>query len=700
MNSLRARGIAGAIIACAMIAAAQAESGAIHNMNGPGWAVQLDTRWVRTTAYRPMRLLLTPTAPTKRDRTLTVSMTTNPRYYRGSELELRQVVDVPAGTSAPVEVFISVPNVEHWDGYSFQVREGNTLVASTNANQGSNLSSADAEGLPAILYIDTVASSTFQLNGLQRLLGLDPNALTHLRPPAQLPTGWINYTGLDLAIISKANLAILIEKHPQRWDAVRRWVFSGGNLVVYGAETNPDGLLDLERMLDFKNAIDSKPGERWQSFQSVGKSSGPLLGLERWNESPQTYDANGNLIVTEPTLPVEEEDSPPVKFLNRRAGLGLVVVTSAEDLAEMSSTGWQSMLDGISPERWQWQKRFGFSQTQENEDFWNFLIPGVGLAPVTSYQVLISLFVIVIGPVNYFLLRKRQKLHLLIFTIPAFALLVTTLLIGYSVIADGLGIRLRARSYTLLDQRQGEAIQWARLCYYCGLTPSNGLTFPDDVAVVALKEMPTSHRYNNSGRNYVYRWDEYPSPAQAQRLESGWLRPRTPTQFATVLSQPSQAKIEVTRSGDGQVQIENQLGTRIEKLLLRDEDGSYYWASGIEAKQQATLEPAVEEDVGLELLQLRAENHPRKPRGFDPNSNRYGRRYYSYSDYSNFGVDSPNSDESILEYRVGDMLPPSRTGPDLPKRTYLAIVQRDPHLATGHEDAELEASLHVIEGRW
>ena len=79
---------------------------------------------------------------------------------------------------------------------------------------------------------------------------------------------------------------------------------------------------------------------------------------------------------------------------------------------------WNWVFNTLGPEHWSWYRRHGLSLQRENSAFWNFLIPGVGLAPVTQFQVLISLFVLVIGPLNFVLLRRWHKLNLLVITVP------------------------------------------------------------------------------------------------------------------------------------------------------------------------------------------------------------------------------------------------------------------------------------------
>jgi len=42
-----------------------------------------------------------------------------------------------------------------------------------------------------------------------------------------------------------------------------------------------------------------------------------------------------------------------------------------------------------------------------------------------------------------------------LFTVPACALIVTVALFMYAIVTDGVGVRTRVRSYTMIDQRSG-----------------------------------------------------------------------------------------------------------------------------------------------------------------------------------------------------------------------------------------------------
>jgi hypothetical protein len=133
-----------------------------------------------------------------------------------------------------------------------------------------------------------------------------------------------------------------------------------------------------------------------------------------------------------------------------------------------------------------WDQRHGMTPDDANYEFANLLVPGVGLAPVTEFRVLITLFVLLIGPANYWFLKRFRRLHLLVLTVPLAAVLTTAALFAYAVLADGFSTTVRAHSVTTLDQRTGEAACWSRLSYYSGMAPGAGLTMPADVAVYPI----------------------------------------------------------------------------------------------------------------------------------------------------------------------------------------------------------------------
>jgi len=384
---------------------------------------------------------------------------------------------------------------------------------------------------------------------------------------------------------------------------------------------------------------------------------------------------------------------PPLRadFFLHEYELGRIVAVGPADPFPGTPEKWSWVLASLG-NRLLWDDRHGMSTTSNNAEFWNFLIPGVGLAPVFSFEVLITLFVLGIGPANYLLLRRWKRLHFLIVTVPLSAGAITLALFGYALVSDGLGTRLRVRSFTRLDQARGQAACWARLSYYCGLAPGGGLRFPDDVAVNLLEAMPGE--YFTVGREVLW--------TDQQWFARGWLASRTPMQLLTIRSRPTGARLIVTEGTAAGVSVENRLGTRIAELLVCTEGGRFFATSDLDRDATAELEPVDRAAAFDRLSAIGRENAPAFPRDLDPAAIRdlSGSPYYRRA---RMGIYAPGFRPGelrtgLLEDSMRALLRPG--GGALAPRGYLAIVERSPEVVSGTPSAREEAGFHLIHGTW
>ena len=130
---------------------------------------------------------------------------------------------------------------------------------------------------------------------------------------------------------------------------------------------------------------------------------------------------------------------------------------------------WGWFLNSMPQQHKTWPTRHGIAARWGSDEFLKFLIPSVKGVPVFAFVFLISVFTIVIGPLNYLWLWKRRRLYLLVLTIPATALGTSLLLFGYSAIAHGFSTKSRTRSLTVIDQQNDTAVSLSRIALYSGL---------------------------------------------------------------------------------------------------------------------------------------------------------------------------------------------------------------------------------------
>jgi hypothetical protein len=656
-----------------------------------GYTLEIDTRWSDLGGYRPVRVSIAPHAAASVDTVFHVQFrATSQAFYgeRGGTIVVDQKIVVPpwpeGSKPPPTTATLSVPHYDPWMTFSLSVWENGEFRPKLSIEnvmlgtggfvrfRGGNV----PEALALVIDSQATLPPSFPTNVRT---GQQIESLTVT--PRELPEQWINLSSVDIVCLTFSELEVLVTSYEAKWRALRSWVAAGGNLWVTGvakaehekfAVGQPAVRVHFNRLIDLEGLLGLAAHER---KSGAWTSEGPA----RWREFHL-----GQVVA----LPEQFGFDPRWQRQVVRDGLE----QTANQLA--------------SPYRLNWELRNGVHLQSANGDFWEFLIPGVGLVPVMPFQVLITLFVVVIGPLNYVYLRRRAKLHLLIVTVPACALVVTLGLFGYALATDGLAVRVRARSYTEIDQRRFEAVCWSRLCYYAGLAPSQGLHFSGDTVV-----LPIDPRIDDpsGGITRQLNWTgggsgDAETPLQ-QHLKSGWLRSRNLTQYLTQRVRQTQAHVKVTSQSDGRLSIDNHLGSTIRHLVLCDAEGKKYGAEEVAGGTSLSLEADAAggfDTVRQQILRAFQQAEPKRPKGLNERDLVRG-RYRYYGPPVKMPARSMRggvvAEDDRLESALDDVqrqLAQAKLEP----RTYVAIVERSPEVELGIPGAREEASFHVILGRW
>jgi hypothetical protein len=142
--------------------------------------------------------------------------------------------------------------------------------------------------------------------------------------------------------------------------------------------------------------------------------------------------------------------------------------------------------------------------------------------------------------------------------------------------------------------------------------------------------------------------------------------------------------------------VTNRLDAHIEKLLVKDRAGRFFWAERVERDRQRTLEPVSLQLAGQRLNDAFLAHRPAFPQGYRQYAS-FGRgRRYPYFDVDN-GQSAPTFVSGTLERSIQAALCGVGT---LKPRSYLAITSTSPGVPLGYEQAREEASFHVVFGRW
>ncbi len=706
-----------------------------------GVRLTIDNRWVEGNGYRPLRLTLStaPLVPAKADRGFEIVLGFMGQRGPMQTPEVTTFMELPQGATT-ASITVPVPYNDDWFWTTTEVYENGRLLtdlSEQNLSGVRRLNHMHSEAIPRVLVVHSAAPDlrTRQISPVASVIPLD-RTLPDLRPllhllatldrygnvsaliptdekisdveilntlytnpwlellsPTDLPTEWISLSCLDIVVLQRDAIPSI---SPESLDAIKCWMYAGGILCLTGAGPDFARLNDYElqfALAPLTTKESTSPASGW-SLPDVKLFGGqPLLELtSNRNNSGVASVANTTTSVASTPMPPPAE-SP---FAWRRAGLGHLVAFAKEDPFEHAQPIWNWLLDSVPKDNWMWFRRNGMSLQRNNREYGNWLIPDIGKAPVFAFLVMISVFVIVIGPINHFVLSRKRRLILLLVTVPLGAGVVTIGLFGYALFHDGLETRARLRSYTHIDQRIGHVISLSRQTYYAGISPSGGLVFPRDSTVYQVE--------HEHFRSYARRPSPYAiTMGEKQVLRRGYVASRTMAQFMVTRSAPTTAQLEIDESPDSPPTITNRLGTQLQELLLRDGEGRYFHGQSIVEGDRATLQ-AINLGSATDAFQAILRDHiPDYPEGFEPDRSTASpwfsvgpRNWGSAADAS---LPDPSFRFGLMERNLRRTLL-SENKLQLEPNSYVAVVPSSPEVPLGVARLREQASLHVIEGHW
>jgi hypothetical protein len=182
------------------------------------------------------------------------------------------------------------------------------------------------------------------------------------------------------------------------------------------------------------------------------------------------------------------------------------------------------------------------------------------------------LFIILIGPVNwYVVMRRTRKPALFLLTTPTVAIITSFLMLTYSFASEGFGTHARLHTLTVLDPASHRGVTWSRYSIYAGMAPFGGLRF--DATTLVLPVAVPEGRKNAS-------WSD------GLRLRSGWLPARTKCSYVTCAQFPARWRVTVERIG-GRYVLSNGLPQGMSTFIVKTSTGLVHAASAPPGSQTA-----------------------------------------------------------------------------------------------------------------
>lgn len=205
-------------------------------------------------------------------------------------------------------------------------------------------------------------------------------------------------------------------------------------------------------------------------------------------------------------------------------------------------------------------------------------IAGLGEIPHRWFSLLLVVFALVIGPVNFFAVKRSKKPVMLLVTIPAIAVSTSILLLIYGVFVQGLDVKTASCSATLLDQREHRSDCVEKRLMFAGLSPAAGLR--PDVGTAVFAVASDSPEYSAAMRIGARQQITLISDqSQGRTLSGDYLPTRVPVMQVIHSDRAARGRLDVRVAGEA-FTVENGLGVGVRALVLRDLHDRYFQSNG------------------------------------------------------------------------------------------------------------------------
>ncbi len=166
---------------------------------------------------------------------------------------------------------------------------------------------------------------------------------------------------------------------------------------------------------------------------------------------------------------------------------------------------------------------------------------------------------ILMGPVNYWWVRRRGVPVLFFLTTPLLALGGMVVLGAYALAGQGLGTHIREHALLLHDLTSGQGMVYLARAVRAGKAPPMPPTFSLDTAIVPFSSPSVGVLPARAVTNWT----------GGQRLEEGYITAREPRGLVTLSPVPVRMAVRVTVDARGRLVVDNGLPHRVREVVVR-----------------------------------------------------------------------------------------------------------------------------------
>lgn len=435
----------------------------------------------------------------------------------------------------------------------------------------------------------------------------------------ELPTDWREFNRYDWVVIRKATLTKL-QKEPDAFASLRSWLLLGGTLVIYGTEdpaaackaagfhwTNDQtAQLRVRSARRTQAASLSKQIDQWEDQLSAISASS--IGLQATpNDLSQRVKALESKISIIKRKLFNGVIDERVWFQRTSAG-NLFAVGTIPEKSAPSVLAWR-IISQLTDFRASPSLRRGVDPLLGDARFSRWLIPGVAEPPVYTFIGLLTLFVVLVGPIAYRKTTKHGRGYLMFAIAPLLALFTTLAMFGYGIVADGFDTIVRVRQLTWVDGKTGDAGERVRATYFAGLRPKVPLTFSNDTEVMTypMTQRKAWEELNMAGAETM---GSVVVAEEQQLFDPAFLPSRQQRQFVSHLPRAGFGSLTLLPGEDGQPRLKSSLSISLRETIVRDSDGDYWSVPELPAGETKACQTIDEKAASKILGQLYSDHRP------------------------------------------------------------------------------------------
>ena len=389
-----------------------------------------------------------------------------------------------------------------------------------------------------------------------------------------LPSHWYAYQGLGLLVLDAGDLGTLESKYPKKLNAIRRWVAHSGVVILTHCGSDLEGNKAPDALEYFGPQCKSRFEEgkvyiptatlmaRSLSIGgTVARNRQPDVHFEKRGGGSKAFKLKGKKVQADNLMVALPFVNGRIICLSDEASTWDSKATGGPDYFTRVGNFANALLEDTGFVQLEGYASWNYSRTYLPHYASEFGFPEFSKPPRFVFESVSIIYLILIGPVAWLVLKRKNRLNLMYVIVPILSALFCLAILGYAIFSEGFDKRVNRISVTHLDQNHKRQTTQALFHVYSGVQPGpyrfSGTNFG----------VQTAFGYGTrSGVKFDYGLD---TPQRTETLAGGDISSRTNHQITVYDSSETERGLDVRFPKDGSAPtVVNRLETGIQIALI------------------------------------------------------------------------------------------------------------------------------------